>query len=253
MKPQKLLAGCLLGLGCCSAWAGSQDSSNLTVGLGTSYFEGKYGTTTTTKVWYTPLTLAYKTGEWRLKLTVPYLTVEGKNATVSGNTIVSSGAARRSGLGDSWLEGKYRFASALGKGNDISPYLKVKLDTSEAGLGSGQTDVEIGGNFDFTLNADVYPFLQAGYRFVGSPPNQKYNDTLGYSAGTTLRIAKDDYLTAMYSGREAQIPGNAAASDAIVAWNHNFKPGAGIQFYLDKGLSDGSPDYGVGISGTYRF
>lgn len=231
----------------------AEAKDSVTLGVNASYFEGNYGTTTTTKVWYVPVSLAYKTGDWRFKMTVPYLSVDGESANISGTTIVRSRSNQRSGLGDTWLEAKYHMANALGKNQDLSPYFKLKLDTAQNGLGSGEKDAEAGLSFDLMTSATVFPFAQVGYRVVGSPAGKTYDNTWSYSAGVTFKIADNDYLTPMYAGRQSQQAAYAASSDAILAWNHNFDRNRGIQIYYDKGLSDGSPDYGIGVGGTYRF
>lgn len=242
----------ILGLSSAAGLA-AEDKPSLTLGVSTNYFEGDYGTATTTKVWSTPVSLAYKTGDWRLKLTVPYLSVDGENANVSGTSIIRTNNTQRSGMGDTWLEAKYRIADIMGKNQDLSPYFKYKFDTSQNGLGSDENDVEVGLNFDFVTSDTAFPFAQLGYRVVGSPPGKNYENTLSYSAGVTFKVAANDYVTPMYSARQSQQAAYEDSADAIIAWNHNFERGRGIQIYFDKGLSDGSPDYGVGVGGTYRF
>ncbi len=62
-----------------------------------------------------------------------------------------------------------------------------------------------------------------------------------------------DYLSVIYSGHQSTEAGFPSASDFLVAWNYEVKPGNGMQLYVDKGLSNGSPNYGAGAGAYTRF
>jgi hypothetical protein len=237
---------------------GAEQTSSLSLGVQPSYFSGDYGTSTNTKITYVPVYAKYKTGNLNLKLTVPYISVESSGALVSGGTVIGSGTGstvkRKSGPGDIWAEGRYRYR---GTGNtpDVSPYAKIKFGTASRadGLGTGETDYEGGLDFEWAVGMDVFPFLEIGYRFVGSPPGKNLQNITTYDGGVTYKVDEVDFLTGIYSGHRSTETGFANASDLLVAWNHETRPGSGFQFYFDKGLSDGSPKYGVGAGAYVRF
>lgn len=238
-------------------WAAKQNST-ISLGVQPSYFTGDYGTGTATKITYIPLYAKYKTGDLSLKLTVPYISVESSGALVSGGSVISAGTGsttkRNSGLGDVWAEGRYKFRGA-GSAPDISPYIKIKFGTASHSdnLGTGENDYEGGLSFEWIVGQTVFPFLDIGYRFVGSPPGQNLRNIPTYGGGATYKVSEMNFLTGIYSGHQSTEAGFANASDLVVAWNHDTRPGTGYQFYLDKGLSNGSPKYGVGIGAYVRY
>lgn len=253
MIKQKWLAGMIGVLMAGSSYAAD---SALTLSATASYFEGRYGEPTTTKVWYAPVSVLYKVDALKLKLTTSYITVESQGAVISGGQVVGGGGAstttRNSGMGDTWLEARYAVMRTQA-GNELVPYAKYKFDTAENRLGSGENDYEAGLMANLVATSSVYPFAQAGYRVVGSPAGKNYNNIWIYSAGSTFKVAKDHYLTAMYSRRQAQQAGFVGASDLILSWNANLTQATGAQVFFDKGLSNGSPDFGVGVGVNHRF
>lgn len=256
MMKQKLLVG-MIGM-VITGWSYAA-SSTVTVSGTASYFEGNYGEASTTKVWYAPVSVMYKADAFKLKLTTSYITVESQGVVISGGQVVgggaggkSTGTTTQSGMGDTWLEARYAVVRSKA-GNELVPYAKYKFDTSENGLGSGENDYEAGMMVNLVAAPSVYPFAQAGYRVIGSPAGKDYNNIWIYSAGSTFKVAKDHYLTAMYSGRQSQQAGFAGASDLILSWNTNLTQATGAQVFFDKGLSDGSPDFGVGVGVNHRF
>lgn len=237
---------------------GAEQNSSLSLGVQPSYFTGDYGTGTTTNITYIPVYAKYKTGDLGLKLTVPYISVESSGALVSGGTVIGAGTGgtntRHSGLGDIWAEARYRFRG-IGNAPDVSPYAKIKFGTASHadGLGTGENDYEGGLSFEWVVGRTVFPFFDIGYRFVGSPPGKNLRDIATYDGGVTYKVDGVNFLTGIYSGHQSTETGFADASDLLVAWNHDTRPGNGFQFYLDKGLSNGSPKYGVGIGAYGRY
>ncbi|MEW5790896.1 MAG: hypothetical protein ACOY4L_10590 [Pseudomonadota bacterium] len=239
------------------AYAQSADST-VTVGSMATYTEGKFGTDQTTRIWYVPTYFQYQTGALRLKATIPYISVESQGAVLSGGTVIgTSGSTKpvtRSGLGDIWLDGKYTIRGSGGM-PDLVPYAKVKLGTASAadGLGTGKNDYETGLGLEGIIGTRIFPFATLGYRWIGKPEGSSLRDIATYDAGSSFTFGEQHVLTLMFAGRQSAQPGFPAAADAIAAWNYNLKPGSGLQVYVDKGLSDGSPDYSVGIGGQVRF
>ncbi|MHB1587847.1 MAG: hypothetical protein ACYCRH_12740 [Acidiferrobacteraceae bacterium] len=230
--------------------------ASTTVGVMPSYFEGTFGTPNTTKIWYLPAYLDYRGRTYGFKITVPYLKVQTQGAVFSGGTVVGSHGGKTttaSGLGDIWLKGTYTLHGR--QGTEFLPYVKVKLGTASAaqGLGTGQDDVEGGLEADWTMGPRTFPFAVIGYRFVGSTIAYPLQNILTYQAGSSFGLGGDRFLTALFTGHQSEQPGFPASADAVVAWNYSPHRGLGLETYLDKGLSSGSPNYGVGIGVQDRF
>lgn len=228
----------------------AEPKDETTVGMTPSYFTGDYGTGATTKIWYLPFYARVKHNDWRFKATVPLIRVDSQNTVVSGGSVVARGGGTRSvsGLGDIWLEGRYVFHNR-GSAPDVVPYLKMKLGTASRskGLGTGENDVESGLGLEWYVAPSLFPFARVGYRFVGSPPGLPLNNVLTYEGGATLAVHTRNYLTGFLYGHQSQQSGFAAPLDVMVAWDTKLTDRRGAQVYVDKGLSNGSPNYGFGV------
>jgi len=103
------------------------------------------------------------------------------------------------------------------------------------------------------LAARWFPFARLGYRFIGQPTGRVLNDVMTYRAGVSYAMDTTNVFTILFSGRQASQTGFANAAEIIAAWNYKINPNLGLQVFVDKGLSDGSPDYGIGGGLTYKF
>jgi len=230
----------------------------ITTSVSPSYFSGDFGTAHTTDIFYLPLYLKYKNDDLGVKLTVPYISVRSNGAVVAGGTVIGKGTAAtkttHSGLGDIWLEGKYTLHHLFDT-VDLIPYAKVKFGTAShaKGLGTGEQDYEFGTGIKGRIGTNMFPFARIGYRIVGQPANVTLDNIMTYRVGVSYVINHANVFTVLFSGRQASQPGFQAAADLIAAWNYNLRPNLELQAFGDKGLSNGSPNYGAGISVLARF
>jgi hypothetical protein len=230
--------------------------ASTTIGVMPSYFEGTFGTPNTTRIWYVPAYLDYRSNTYGFKITVPYLQVQTKGAVFSGGTVVGSRGGKvttASGLGDIWLKGTYTLQGR--NGVEFLPYAKIKLGTASAsqGLGTGQDDAEGGIEADWIMGPRTFPFASIGYRFVGSTVAYPLQNILTYQAGSSFGLGGQRFLTALFTGHQSEQVGFPASADAVLAWNYSPRRGPGFETYFDKGLTSGSPDYGVGVGVQDRF
>jgi hypothetical protein len=246
----------LLALFLRSPQAQAQDL-RLTAGITPSYFSGSYGTNFRTDIFYLPFDLRADTGNLTLKATIPYIRVHSQGAVIAGGAVVGTTGGQpttRSGLGDIWLEGRYKIRLD-NQGNSVSPYVKLKLGTASRakGLGTGANDVEFGGRFRTRIGERFFPFAQLGYRIHGNVPGIVLDDILTYQAGVSYVVNAANVATLLYAGHESTQPGLAPASELIGAWNFRIRRDTDLQAFGLVGLSNGSPDYGGGLSYMYHF
>lgn len=253
-----LFAALLAAGGVCSA----QADPALTVGNSLSYFQGKFGTNDTIHYYYDATDIQYGDNDWRVKLTVPYISATGlpAGATLTGGSVVggtgSTQTRSASGLGDVWLAGHYKVFQGSGLTPSVTPYIKVKFGTASVsnGLGTGKNDYEVGVGLQQIIGSSWFPFANLGYRVVGNPAGYNLRNIGIYQLGASYALSQKNIVTLMYSGSQAMVAGGSAPSDVILAWNYNLTPqGSGFQVYLDKGLSNGSANFGVGIGGQIVF
>jgi len=240
------------------AFAAKAVGPTITVASVPSFFTGTFGTKTRTNITYIPNYIKYKIADISLKLTVPFIVVQSNGAVVSGGTVIGSGkgtSKTESGLGDVWLEGKYTLHHVLDTSFDLVPYSKIKFGTASStkGLGTGKNDYEFGMGIRTRFASQWFPFARVGYRLVGQPTGRVLNDIVTYRGGISYAMDRANVLTVLFSGRQSSQPGFASAAEIIAAWNYKIQPSMGLQVFGDKGLSNGSPDYGVGGGLTFRF
>jgi len=258
MRIYHMLAATTL-LSCCSL---AQASPNVTVSNNAAFFQGKYGTSQNINIFYDETDIQIADKAWRVKLTLPYLWVKNlpEGAQISTGSVVTHSASTQtrdtSGRGDVWLEGRYKIFAGAGLEPSVSPYLKIKFGTASAssGLGSGKNDYETGVMLQQVLTPKLFPFLKVGYRFVGKPIGLNYRNIATCQVGATYALSKKSFITPMLSSSQSLVRGGTNPVDAILAWNYNVTAkGSGFQLYVDKGLSTGSANYGVGIGGQIVF
>jgi hypothetical protein len=229
---------------------------------GAEYTTGDYGGSKSVEEWYVPVTGKYVTGPYVLRLTVPYLRVTAPGGTAvtgggRGDVVVPGTGPRQTeeGLGDIIAGTTYRDLLGTEKSDDIAVDLtgKIKFGTADEdkGLGTGEND--------YTVQIDVFRFIDRwtpygslGYRFRGDPPGENLdNGWLGgvgtrYDVSSQLAWSLDWYL------RESSVSGADDPSELTGTLSYRLGPTQQLNSYVIKGLSDGSPDWGLGVMLTVR-
>lgn len=232
------------------------------VGNQASFYQGDYGTSHTIDIFYDATFISYHHDRLKLKLSMPYEAVSGlpEGGTVTGGGSVANGRKSTtthsaSGLGDIWLSGRYEVVPLTSRHPGFDAYSKVKLATASHsdGLGTGHNDYEFGVGVNGYIAPSGYPFADLGYRFVGSPSNLSLNNIITYDAGYSYQATQRNVLTAMFTGHQAEQSGESAPADLLFAWDYRVSGAGGLQLFVDKGLTNSSPDYGVGGGAHLNF
>ncbi|WP_266169417.1 transporter [Dyella subtropica] len=246
------------------------------VGAGVDYTSGKYGTSTTTDITQVPFTLGYDTGDWSFKLTVPYIHVTGPSDVIPGigpvkngnpkgrgkgravvvtptpTLVTSNGSA--SGLGDVIAAATYEAYSNKAANFGIDLTGKVKFGTADAdkALGTGKND--------YTAAVDLYKgfgawtvFGGVSYTWLGSSQFIRLNNVFGANVGASYKLDQQSSVGAYYDYREKASSTGFSRSELTGYYSYKFASAWKAQAYASKGLSDGSPDWGVGASVVYSF
>lgn len=245
------------------AWGPAQATGQFTIGDLPAFYQGSFGTNSNLNIFYNSTYFQYQNSTLRLKLTVPELSVSGlpNGATLSGGGVASrgqpsTGTHSASGIGDIWLAAHYTAIQNQGLAPSIVPFAKVKFGTASAsqGLGTGRNDYEFGVGLNDNIGTRIFPFAHLAYRIVGNPPGDNLQNIWTYNLGSSFEVTPRNIFTTMFSGAQSEQPGYSGPADLILAWNYNLTPaGSGIQLFVDKGLTNGSPDYGIGLGGQYVF
>jgi hypothetical protein len=172
----------------------------------------------------------------------------------SSSTLASSGTAVDNnsdlGLGDITLSGGYALVQDSGMTPFVRPSLYIKFPTADEtkGLGTGKFDVGAGLAVSKWLGK-WQPFVEGRYVLQGASNDdsgaRNYFTTetgIGYSWGESL------YTSAYSHFGSSTFDGMDAPLDVRLKGVWRFGERTYTEVYALKGFSDGSPDYGGGVS-----
>ena len=228
--------------------------------MGLSWTSGNYGTNRNTNVELALPAISLETGDFKFTASLPYMRISGRGLVVFdsvGNPIVINRNTAappdvRTGWGDLNLSASYTVPAAILAGFEVKVSGLTKLPTGPARrrLNTGETD--FGASIDVSRRfGDWNPFLTVGYLVPGKPTVFTLYNTTSVSAGTTLEL--NDHLVAMasYDWDSASTPLVPASHELFgsLSWVRDDK--VTLSGYTTVGLSDGSPQIGVGVLISY--
>lgn len=278
----------LLALAAVSA-AALADDARLSLGMGVDYSTGKYGNAESTSILYVPVTGKYESGDWTLKLVVPYISVSGPGGVImgfgnlpagnanspafglparsngkgkavgrgGGGVNVSSSPAAptstQSGLGDVVASAGYTFYS--GDALSVDAVGKVKFGTADAnkGLGTGKNDYSAELDGYYLVAKGTTLMAMAGYKIVGSPAGIALNNVPYGMAGVDRKIGEVSNAGLMYNMVGSVSSAIPDQKDVMLYATQKLSSGLKMQAYLTKGFTRSTPDYGGGLVATAYF
>lgn len=240
--------------------AGREDDFGLSLSTGVSYSSGDYGAPEKTELLVVPFSVRAKTGSWRFSATVPYLRIDSPGNIVGGGIIgpiiIDPGApaARevRKGLGDLSLGAAYGLPpeNLGGFGLDLSGRVKLPTSSERKSLGTGKTDFAVAAELSRSIGT-WSPFVTLGYRFFGDPAGLDLRNGPSASVGTTAQLGTVVAI-ASYDYARATSPASEDAHELFGALSGPLSERLNWTAYGIAGLSEGSPDYGVGLLLTFK-
>ena len=250
----------------------AQAEDGFNFGIGADYSSGDYGSDTTTKILSIPFTARYTTGDWTLRASLPWMSVDGDPNVVPGlgsvnNTNpngrgrgqgnngggtpdpVESGSA--SGIGDLRLAATYAIDTGGPLGVDLTAAAKIATADEDKSLGTGANDygvaLDLYRDFDGTLL-----FGGVGYTALGDSDFIDVDSVFNVNAGASWHVGNGS-LGAMYDWRAAASEDADDRSELTGFYTVPAGERSKLQLYAVKGLSDGSPDWGAGLSVSTNF
>jgi hypothetical protein len=229
----------------------------LSLGAGIDYSEGSYGTGSDTEILAIPFMARYDQDPWKLKLTVPYLRVTGPGDVIPGigrTNRGQRGETTESGIGDTVLSGTYAalYDKASQFGLDLTAKLKLPTGDEQRGLGTG--------SIDHTLQVEGYKSIERltlfgtlGYTFFGDSDVIELKNGYLSEIGASHRLNATDSVGGSLYGRPRVVEGGSPQRELMAFWNRRVAKAQRLQAYFLLGLSDGSPDVGIGASAMFSF
>ncbi|WP_265562739.1 transporter family protein [Sphingomicrobium arenosum] len=233
------------------AFASPAAAQRVTVSSGVDYSTGTYGTDTETSVLVVPFGVRASEGRWSFGASVPYIMIDGSNSVVggAGGPIVGEDdmtTSRRSGLGDLSLRASYDLLDINGVELSLGGRVKLPTGDAEQNLSTGKTDFSFGGEVAYTVG-NVTPFVEFGHRWLGDPDDRELENGYYGTIGATVMLPADLIGIVSYDYSQASvntIEDSHTLFGGLVARVH---PRLSMTGYGTVGLSEGAPDYGVGL------
>lgn len=239
--------------------------------IGFNFYTGDYGTDTDTDIFTVPITFGYSASElWDFYLTIPYIyqsttstvTVAGKPVRVKANMTNGKSAitelfidtTSQSGLGDISIGGSFTLHKETSDAPELYALALIKIPTAdeEKGLGTGEYDYSLGLGLKRRITKWTFSG-NAQYNIVGSPGGIDLDNFFSVTAGIghqrTASFKESVYIYAAESASaESDNPLEISLNGEYIIDGNN-----AVSVYVMKGLSDGSPDYGIGVALNHYF
>jgi len=243
------LCAVLLGVPSPARAAAGQTS----VSLGAEYTQGDYGTSSTTKIWYFPITLGYETDQNLVSITVPYLIVEGTGNVVAAGgmgmrrTTSNTNSTTETGLGDIVLTGSQKIAGTATSRIDLTGKIKFGTADEDKNLGTGENDYAVQLDFAQRYN-DNSLFGSAGYKILGDPPGTDYRNVFYGSVGLSRKLDAASTAGLEFFAQQAVLSGTDGQSELTLFLSNKPDSRTKVTGYVLVGLANGSPDWGLGVA-----
>lgn len=237
-------------------------------GVGIDYSTGRYGSDMNTQILSAPVSARLKRGNWRFRASLPWLRVSGDPNVLptlglvdnlnplgrgrAGSLIGAPGSAEpaqrgtASGVGDLTLGATYSVPTGRKLGIDVGVSAKLAIADEDKGLGTGRND--------YGANVDVYRefkgttvFGGIGHTRLGKSTNIDADSVNSGNLGASHRVGSGS-IGAMYQHRTAATNSLDARRDVVGFFNFPTTSERKVQLYASHGLSDSSPDWGVGFA-----
>lgn len=226
-----------------------------TVGL--EYESGDYGTSDTTDLWTIPFGIQYQKGALTAGISSSYLDAESTGSIIISDKHMSkiTGASLRSasGLGDIDIFATYRFAKKEGSDMRYHATVRYKLGTADEdkGLGTGENDYALEGGL-LTGYEKMFVMAILGYQVNGDSATVNYDDVWYLDLGVFYPMTKERGVGALLELSQSATPGFDSPAQLSLFLNQELDKQRDLHVYLKLGLSDGSPDSGVGANITFK-
>ena len=253
------IALALLGVGPASA----EDEPRWRLSTSVNYLTGDYGTKDDVETVYVPVTFGVRLDRLDLGLTVPYLRQTSQDVVLTGGGVAkkkqgqtaATGSRTEDGIGDILLRASFVVLKEDTLLPEIEPYLKIKFPTADEdrGLGTGEFDETIGVNLSKSFTDRLSAYLTLAYTFIGSPPGEDFDNSFGWSIGAAYAVAPSFSIFAFLDGSTAIAPGQDDPLELRVGAEFRITKALKLTGAVVKGLSDGSPDWGLSAGVALRF
>ncbi len=247
-----------------------------------NYSSGSYGTDSRTNILYAPMTVRRMFRDGDVSLTIPIVSISGTGsvrlvggtptrtsttASPTGSVAAVSGGGKGpgsrplsssttdSGLGDMILRGRYYLVEESAILPLVAITGRIKLPTADAnrGLGTGEFDEGVGMELTKGLGDRWLAYLDGGYNIIGDAPGTNFNNQWWYDVGIGYDVTDNLHMSVFYEEYRALVNTVSNARDLLALTNYIVSDAVHLTGSLLVGLSNGAPNYGMGVGVRFRF
>ena len=163
-------------------------------------------------------------------------------------------AVRRTeqGFGDMVAAITYNALNANGLILDVTGKIKFATANEARGLGSGKTDYALQLEAEKTLGKG-YVNGGVGYKWLGDPAGVPLRNVWYSSLGGGLKLTPDTTAGVSYDYARSARSGGTAGQELSLYASQRLTKSVKINGNVFKGLTNASPDWGVGVNLGYSF
>jgi hypothetical protein len=214
------------------------EAGNAYAALTADYRQGDFGTSINSELYSLTPEFGYVSDGYDLSASVPF-----HDLHISGGGLSSS----ESGIGDAVLRAGKRIWRNRQATFSLNGSLTLKLATGDEnrGLGTGATDA--GASLSATRKIGAYAYtVLAGYTRVGEPSGVTYDNAVSYGIGVNRSFTRTNVFVSL-QGQTSVLPGGTDPLELDTGFFHMLSLEYVIIAHAFVGLSDGSPDGGMGV------
>jgi len=241
-----------------------QERAHFLFKIGSSYDQGDFGTSETSRALFTPVTLRYLGSRFDVSVTPSFALID----TTGGVRLIEGvptptgegvGAIRetRSGVGDTVLRGRFYLLSDSGRSAalpSVTPFAKVKIPTAREAINLGTGEVDYG--FGVEWDKQILPLLLFGdvsYTVIGKVDGLDLRNRPGASFGLGGRLSDSVFASALIDWRRSIFEGNTDLAELVGVLTFRLSPAVSVSPNAFVGLTSSSSDFGAGVEFSFRF
>jgi hypothetical protein len=216
---------------------------------------------------YIPFTLKRLFNQGDLGLTVPLviLGTTGQTTLIDGRLerirsgrktdLAPTGTVTKGGVGDMILKGRYYAVDEHGLLPTIALVAKIKFPTADEskGLGTGKFDEGVGMEISRTFLRDFIAYVDVSYTIIGSPAGTHLNNQTAYDVGLGYKFTRQLLGSIFFEERTALVTGQPYPRSLLFYADYKVTQAFRLNALVEKGLSNGSPDYGLTAGASLSF
>jgi hypothetical protein len=242
-------------------WSQQPVPARISFTIGAGYDQGDFGTSELSQAIYFPFSFRYSASRYDISVSSSIARLSASDGVrlidgVPTQTAVGDVTFRETGPGDTVLRARLFLVEDQGPDTStpsITPFLRLKLPTApeQRGLGTGKTDYGFGVEVDKDLGS-AFIFGDVGYTVVGKITGLGLRDRPVASIGVGKQISDAVSVSSLLDWRRSIVAGSPDATDLVGVLSYRvgsttISPNAFL------GLTDGSPDFGLGVQVRFRF